>query len=62
MSRVESFDMRIVELYLFIDFDRVEVHDTIFVQMVMDVPSLSSRLFGSLVPKSSSMISVGMRD
>jgi len=62
VSRIDCFDLRVVNLYFFVDLDRVKVRDSAVMESVVDVSGLACRLFDSLVPESAGVVAVGMTD
>jgi hypothetical protein len=62
VSRVESFDLCVVELGLLVDLDRVKVCDSVTVKSMVDVSGLIGGLFGSFVAESGCVVCVGVGD
>ena len=62
MSRVESLDTDLVDYEVAVNLERAKAPDPMIVQSTMNVSSLRSRLFESLVPETASVIAVCVRD
>ncbi len=62
MASVQGLDPYIPDGQLFVDVERAKVAYSMLVQSVVDVPSLTCRLFQPLVSEPSSVVAVGVGD
>ena len=62
MSRVKRLDPDVVDHEVIIDVESAKVRDSMIVQTVMNVSGLRSGLFESLVPETSSVVTVCVGD